>query len=52
MFIMDQSILNMESEGSQELQGLMSRYLDKQITLDQFIKEADNKLRMILLEQR
>ncbi len=34
------------------VQSLVSRYLDGQITLDQFIREADNKLWMIQMENQ
>lgn len=34
------------------VQSLVSRYLDGQITLDQFIREADNKLWMVQMENQ
>lgn len=43
-------IFNYADSSSSELRSLCDRYLDKQISLDQFIKEADNKLMMIRLE--
>jgi hypothetical protein len=38
-------------EGESEIQALIARYQQKQIPLDQFIAEADKKIRMILLER-
>ena len=35
---------------STELQTLMSRYTDGQISLEQFIRDADKKLRMMQME--
>jgi ADP-heptose:LPS heptosyltransferase len=39
------------NEAAQEIQSLISRYLQKQMTMDQFITQMDQKLRMIRLEQ-
>ncbi len=39
-------------EGESEIQALVARYQQKQIPLDQFIAEADKKIRMILLERQ
>jgi hypothetical protein len=38
-------------EGTSEIMTLIDRYRQKQMSLDQFISEADQKLRMILLER-
>ena len=38
------------SNATSELNDLVSRYRDGQITLDQFIREADNKMRMMRME--
>lgn len=52
MFGVKQEVLNTQNEGAAELQNLQSRYLDKQITLDQFIAQADEKVQMILQERK
>jgi outer membrane protein assembly factor BamB len=39
-------------EGESEIRALIARYQEKQISLDQFIMEADKKIRMILLERQ
>jgi hypothetical protein len=39
-------------EGESEIRALVARYQQKQIPLDQFIAEADKKIRMILLERQ
>ena len=39
-------------EGTSEIRTLMDRYRQKQMSMDQFIAEADKKIRMILLERR
>ncbi len=39
-------------EGESEIRALITRYQQKQISLDQFIAEADKKIRMILLERQ
>lgn len=39
-----------QNEADQEINKLMQRYLDGQISMEQFIKEANNKARMIQLE--
>ena len=40
------------TDDSSGLQTLVTRYIDKQITIDQFIKEMDNRLNMIRLENQ
>ena len=44
------SVIDQNDEGSGELRTLIDRYLDGQIKLDQFIREADGKLRMMQME--
>lgn len=39
-------------EGESEIRALIARYQQKQVSLDQFIAEADKKIRMILLERQ
>lgn len=39
-----------QDDATSELNTLISRYMDGQITLDQFIREADNKMMMIRME--
>lgn len=39
-------------EGESEIRALITRYQQKQVSLDQFIAEADKKIRMILLERQ
>ncbi len=39
-------------EGTSEIMTLVERYRQKQMSLDQFITEADKKIRMILLERK
>jgi len=39
-------------EGASEINTLIDRYLDGQLTLDQFITQADQKIRMIQLEMQ
>ena len=39
-------------EGTSEIMTLVDRYRQKQMSLDQFISEADKKIRMILLERQ
>ncbi len=39
-------------DGTSEINTLIERYRDKQISMDQFISEADKKLRMIRLERQ
>lgn len=39
-------------EGESEIRALIARYQQKQIPLDQFIAEADKKIRMIMLERQ
>ena len=39
-------------EGTSEIRTLMDRYQQKQMSMDQFIAEADKKIRMILLERQ
>ncbi len=39
-------------EGTSEVMTLVDRYRQKQMSLDQFIREADQKIRMILLERQ
>ena len=39
-------------EGTSEVMTLVDRYRQKQMSLDQFIAEADKKIRMILLERQ
>jgi hypothetical protein len=39
-------------EGESEIRALIARYQQKQVSLDQFITEADKKIRMILLERQ
>ena len=48
------NILNYSSneDGSSEINSLISRYRQGQITLDQFITQADQKIRMIQLEMQ
>jgi hypothetical protein len=41
-----------DSEGSSEIQTLIDRYLDGQLSMDQFITQADQKIRMIQLEMQ
>ena len=41
---------NSSSDSNSELTNLVSRYRGGQITLDQFIREADNKMRMMRME--
>ena len=52
LFVEAENLLNTSDSGAQELQSLQSRYLDHLISADQFIKEADNKVRMMILERR
>ncbi len=40
------------TDDSAGLQSLVNRYIDKQITIDQFIKEMDSRLNMIRLENQ
>lgn len=40
------------TDDSSGLQTLVTRYIDKQITIDQFIKEMDSRLNMIRLENQ
>ena len=39
-------------DGSSDINTLIERYRQKQMSLDQFVKEADKKIRMILLERQ
>lgn len=39
-------------EGTSEIETLIGRYRQKQMSLDQFISEADKKIKMILLERQ
>lgn len=52
MYVAEPSIFNSSDEGGSELDSLLRRYADGQITLDQFISEADNKLFMIRMENQ
>jgi ABC-type glycerol-3-phosphate transport system substrate-binding protein len=40
------------NNGDSELSTLISRYLQKQVSLDQFLSDADQKIRMIQMEQQ
>lgn len=40
------------TDNTSGLKTLVQRYIDGQITIDQFIREADGKLRMIQLENQ
>ncbi len=44
------SFVTSSSDSNSELTNLVSRYRGGQITLDQFIREADNKMRMMRME--
>jgi len=47
------NVLNYRTkEGTSEIMTLVDRYRQKQMSLDQFISEADQKIRMILLERQ
>ena len=47
------NLLNFQAKDSRsEIYTLIERYLQKMISLDQFIAQADNKIQMILLERK
>ena len=47
------NLLNYQAQdGSSEINTLIARFRQKKISLDQFISEADDKIRMILLERQ
>ncbi len=47
------NLLNYKAQdGTSEINTLIERYRQKKMSLDQFITEADNKIRMILLERQ
>lgn len=49
-FVRRPSILTPGTTGNDVMQTLIKRYKDGQIKIDQFIREADNKLRMMQME--
>ena len=52
-FAMGDSVLNYRNQGgAAEIRELMSRYRDGQLPLEQFIREVDNKVRMIQMERQ
>lgn len=50
MYVAEPTFLRTPDEASSEMTSLVNRYTDGQISLDQFIREMDNKMFMIRME--
>ena len=52
MHLPDHSVILTYDENTQYLFDLLNRYIEGQLTLDGFLQELNNKLRMVVLEGR